>query len=101
MILPEWGIANVFDTVRKIKDTQFKTKEEVLQAYKRLKYSDDHQGLVIWSIQKRDKAKIQEVSDSEHTSSLMVYRDEEVDSDKVARITKEMADFGVVVFVKE
>jgi hypothetical protein len=22
MILPEWGIANVFDTVRKIKDTQ-------------------------------------------------------------------------------
>ena len=56
-ILPKWDIANViiFDTVRKAKDTQFKIEEEVLQAHKGLKYSDDHQTLVIWSIQKNIK----------------------------------------------
>ena len=48
----------IFDTVKKSKDTQFRTKEEVLQAHKVLKYSDDHQGLVMWSIQIRDKGRM-------------------------------------------
>lgn len=56
-----------FDTIRKAKDTQFKTEEEVLQAHKGLKYCNDHQALVIWSMQKKDKTKMQEASDVEHT----------------------------------
>lgn len=103
LILPEWDIANamIFDIVRKEKDTQFKTKEEVLQEHKGFKYSDDHQELVIWSIEKRAKTRLQEVSDAERRNSLMVYREEEVDSEKVSRMTKEMVDFGVIVVAKD
>ena len=99
LILPKWDIANtmIFDTMRKKKDTLFKIEEEVLHAHKGLKYSDDHQALVIWSIEKRDKTSIQEILDVEHIGSLMVYRVEEVVSEKVSRMTKEMVDFGVVV----
>ena len=46
-------------------------------------------------------ATIWEVSNFEHIGSLMVYSVEEVDSDKVAWMTKEMADFGVVVATKD
>lgn len=103
MPLPKWDITNamIFDTVRKEKDTHFKTEEEVLQAHKGLKYSDDHQSLVIWLIQKRDKARTQSVSNSEHIGSLLVYIENEVDSDRVARIRKEIEDFGVVVAAKD
>lgn len=102
LILSEWDIANAmtFYAIRKEKDTKFRTEEEVMQAHKGVKYSDYHKALVMWSIQKRDKAKIQEVSDSEHIGSLMVCRVEEVDSEKVALINKEVADFRVVVAAK-
>lgn len=89
LLLKEWDIANatIFDTVKKSKDAQFRTEGEVLQAHKGLKYSDDHQALVMWSIQKRDKGRMQEISDSEHTGSLIVQWEEEVDSEKVSQMT--------------
>ena len=91
----------VFDIVRKVKDTQFKIEEEVLQARKGLKYSNDHQPLVIWSIQKKDKTRVQKASNVEHTCSHMMYREKEVDSEKVSLLTKKMMDFGVVVATKD
>ena len=59
--MPEWDIANaiIFYSIRKEKDVQYKTKEETLQAHRGVKYSNDHQALVILSIEKRDKTRIQ------------------------------------------
>ena len=59
LLLLEWDIVNamVFDSVRKQRDVQFRTKE-VLQANRGVKFSDDHQALVMWSIEKRDNTKI-------------------------------------------
>ena len=56
MILLEWDIANVmiFDAMRKEIETKFRTKEEVKQSHKGVKYSDDHKALVMWSIQTKD-----------------------------------------------
>ena len=72
-----------------------------MQVHKEVQYSDDHKALVMCSIQKRNKAKIQEVSNSEHTGSLMVYRVEEVDSEKVALMNKEVSNFRVVLSAKD
>ena len=49
LILLEWDIANamIFYAIRKENDNQFKTKEEVLQAHRGLKFSNDYQALVI------------------------------------------------------
>ena len=55
----------------------------------------------MWSIEKRDKGRMNEISDSKHTGSLIIYRAEEVDSEKVSQMTKEMVYFGVVVTTKE
>ena len=45
-----------------------------------IKFNNDHQALVIWSIEKINRTKIQEISSDEHTSALTVYRVDEVDS---------------------
>ena len=44
LLLPEWDIVNaiIFDSVRKQKDVQLKTEEDVLQAHRGVKFSDDH-----------------------------------------------------------
>ena len=42
--------AKIFDAMRKEKETKFKTEDEVIQAHKGIKYSDDHRALVMWSI---------------------------------------------------
>ena len=44
---------------------------------------------------------MKETSDSEHTGSLIVYKANEVDSEKGSQMTKEMKYFGVVVSVKD
>ena len=49
LIFPEWDIVNamIFYSIRKEKDVYYKTKEEVLQAHRGVKFSDDLQALVI------------------------------------------------------
>ena len=44
---------------------------------------------------------MQEISDFEHTCSLIVYKEDEVDSEKVSQMTEEMVDFGLVVAIKD
>ena len=53
LILLEWDIANamVFDAVKREGQASFKTKEEVHQAHKGVKFSEDHKALVMWSLQ--------------------------------------------------
>lgn len=99
LVLLEWDIDNVmiFYSVRKEKYVHYKSEEEILQAHRRVKYSSDHQDLVIWSIEKRDKTRIQEISNAEHTGTLTVYREDEVDSEEINKMTREMVDFGTVV----
>ncbi|MFC1451555.1 hypothetical protein ABXK36_38010, partial [Bacillus cereus] len=50
MVLPEWDIdnANIFDCIRKEKYVQYKNEEEILQAQRGIKFSNDQQYLVIW-----------------------------------------------------
>lgn len=57
----EWGIANamIFYSIRKAKNVQYKIEEEILHAHRGIKFSNDHQALVIWSIEKRDKTRKQ------------------------------------------
>ena len=52
LILLEWDIANaiVFDVVKKEIYTKYRTKEEAMQAHKGVKYSKDHEALVLWSL---------------------------------------------------
>ena len=87
----------VFDSVRKQKDVQFRTTEEVLQAHRGIKFSDDHQALVMWSIEKRSNARIQEVSTAEYTGALTVYRPEEVCSKDIFGMASEVMKFGGIV----
>ena len=68
----------IFNSIIKEKDVQYKTEEEVMQAHRGVKFSDDHQALVIWPVEKRDKTRIQEISSIEHTGALIVYRASEV-----------------------
>ena len=74
LLLPKWDIVNaiVFDSVRKQKDVQLKTKEDVLQAHRGVKFSDDHQALVMWFIEKKCNTKIQEISTAKYTGALTV-----------------------------
>ena len=44
---------------------------------------------------------MQEVLDAENIGNLMVYILEEVDNEKVSKMTKEMVDFGIVVSTKD
>lgn len=67
-----------------------------MQAHRGVKYRNDHQALVIWSIEKRDKTRIQEVSNAEHTTTLIVNREEEIN-----KMNREMVDFGTMVAGKE
>ena len=57
----------VFYAIKWENDTKFKTKVEVKETHKGVKYSGDHKALVMWSIQKRGESKLQKVSDSNHT----------------------------------
>ena len=91
----------VLDSVRKQRDVQFKTEEEVLQANRGVKFSDDHQTLVVWSVEKRDKTRMQEISTAKHTSALTVFRASEVGSKKIIGMATEMLKFGGVVFGQE
>ena len=103
LLLPEWDIVNaiVFDSVRKQKDVQFRTIEEVLQAHRGVKFSEDHQALVMWSIEKRGNARIQEVSTTEYTGALTVYRPEEVGSKDIFGMYSKMLKFGGFVSGQE
>ena len=56
---------------------------------------------MIWSIEKSDKTRQQEVSSPKHIGSLIVYKVDEVDSEKVTKMTMEMMDFGVLVSKKD
>ena len=55
-ILPEWDMANnmIFDTIRREEKTKYKTKEEALQAHKGVKFIEDHNALVLWSLQDKN-----------------------------------------------
>jgi len=66
-----------------------------------MKFRNDHQALVIWSIEKREKTKIQEISSAKHTGTLTIYTTNEVDTEEVTTMTKEMVDFSSVVVGKE
>ena len=103
LLLPEWDIANaiVFDSVRKQRDVKFRTTEEVLQAHRGIKFSDDHQALVMWSMERRNNARVQEVSTAEYTGALTVYRSEEVGSKDIFGMASEMLKFGSAVSSKE
>jgi hypothetical protein len=91
----------IFYSIRKENDVQYKTEEEILQAHRGVKYNNDHQALVIWSIDKRDKIRIQEISNVEHIGTLTVYRADEVDSEEINKMTREMVDFRTMVSGKE
>ena len=103
LLLPKWDIVNaiVFDLVRKQKDVQFRTTEEVLQDHRGVKFSDDHQALVMWSMEKRSNAKIQEISTTGYTGALTMYRPEEVGSKDIFGMASEMLKFGSAVSSKE
>ena len=50
LMFPEWDIANamVFDAMRREGQTRYRTEEEVQQAHKGVKFSEDHKALVMW-----------------------------------------------------
>lgn len=77
------------------------TKEKILQAHGGVKFSDDHQALVIWSIEKRDKTRMQEISTAEHTGALTIFRAGEVKSGQIFGMASEMMKFGSVVSSQE
>ena len=100
LILPKWDIANsmVIYLIRKEKDVQYKTEEDIPQAHRGIEFSDDHQALVIWSIEKRDKTRMQEISSGEHIGAPIVYRIGEVSSENffgMASKNGEIWEFGV------
>ena len=99
LILPEWDIVNalIFYSIRKQKDVKLETKEKILQAHGGMKFSDDHQALVIWSIEKRDKTRMQEISTAEYTCALTFFRAGEVGSKKIFGMASEMMKFGSIV----
>lgn len=103
LILPEWDIVNalVFDSIRKQKDVKLETEEKILQAHRGVKFSNDHQALVIWSIEKRDETIMQEISTAEHTGAMTVFRAGEIGSSKIWGMASEMVEFGKVVSSQE
>lgn len=103
LILSEWDIGNemIFYAVSKEKEIKFNTEEEVKEAHKGVEYINDHKALVIWLIQKRDRKRLHETSNVEHIGILVVYIVEEVDSERVVRMSKEVVDFGVKVATKD
>ena len=103
LLFPEWDIANamIFYSIRKEKDVQYKIEEEILQAHRGIRFSNDHQALVIWSIEKRNKTRMQEILEVEHAGTLIIYRADEVDSVEFNKMTQEMVAFRIVVVGKE
>ena len=103
LLLLEWDISNaiVFDSVRKQRDVKLRTAEEVLQAHRGVKFSDDHQALVIWSLEKRENTRMQEIPTAEHTSALTVFRASEVSSKQVIGMASKMLKFGGMVSSQE
>ena len=76
-------------------------EEEILQAHRGVKYINDHQALLICSIEKRDKTRSQEISNAEHTCTLTIYRVDGADNEEKSKMTKEMEDLGIVVDGKD
>ena len=91
----------IFYSIRKEKNVQYKIEEEILQAHKGVKFSNDHQALFIWSIEKRNKTRMQEISSADHTGTLTIYRVDELHSGDINKMTQEMLSFGSVVANKE
>ena len=65
---------------------KYRTKEEVLQAHKGVRFSEDHKALVLWSLQDRTDSQTQETSDK--AGSLVIYRVGETSGEKVSQMTK-------------
>ena len=88
LILPEWDITNamIFDVVRREGQTSYRIEEEVQQAHKGVKFSEDHMALVMWSLQDRKDSQTQETLDK--AGSLMVYRVGETSGEKTIVMTK-------------
>ena len=70
----------IFYSIKKEKDVQYKINKEILQEHRGIKFSNDHQSLVVWSTKKRNRTRIQEILGVEHVVSLRVYRVDEVNS---------------------
>ena len=73
----------------------------MLQAHRGVKFSDDHQALVMWFIEKRNNTRIQEVSTAKYTGALTVYRPGEVDIKDVFGMATKMLKFGGIVSGQE